>query len=167
MKIFYNRLNVVKLLRAIEKAHLWRECVYLYNTDKQYDAAVRTMIEHPSSFQHDTFLDSVQKARNPEIQYRSITFYIQQHPLQVGRLLQLLTPNLDHARIVHLLRKHNAEYGALYLAVDYLKSVQKENLSVVNEALNEIFITEEDYESLKVSVIIKLYFVSVLTNFHE
>ncbi len=42
---------------------------------------------------------------------------------------------------------------ALPLAVDYMKSVRKENLSVVNEALNEIFILEpEDYESLRSSV---------------
>jgi clathrin heavy chain len=62
--------------------------------------------------------------------------------------LQVLTPNLDHARVVHLLRKQDA----LPLAVDYMKSVQKENLSVVNEALNEIFIIEEDYEALRSSI---------------
>lgn len=148
IKIFYNRVNVVKLLRAVEKALLWSEAVYLYNADKQYDAAVRTMIDHPVSFQHELFLDSVQKARNPEVQYKSINFYIQQHPLQLGRLLQLLTPFLDHARVVHLLRKQEG----LYLATEYLKNVQKENLSVVNEALNEIYIIEEDYESLRQSI---------------
>jgi clathrin heavy chain len=60
----------------------------------------------------------------------------------------VLTPNLDHARVVHLLRKNDA----LYLAFEYLKSVQKENLSAVNEALNEMYIAEEDYESLRSSI---------------
>lgn len=73
---------------------------------------------------------------------------MQSHPLNLGRLLQVLTPNLDHARVVHLLRKQDA----LYLATEYMKSVQKENLSVVNEALNDIFIAEEDYEALRVSI---------------
>jgi len=109
---------------------------------------VRTMIDHSVAFQHDLFLDCVQKVRNPEVQYKAITFYLNQHPMQLVRLLQVLTPNLDHARVVHLLRKQES----LHLAVDYMKSVQKENLSVVNEALNEIFILEEDYESLRTSI---------------
>jgi len=148
IKIFWSRMNIVKLLRACEKALLWTETVYLYKEDQQHDAAVRTMIDHCVAFVHDLFLDCVQKVRNPEVQYKAITFYVQSHPLNLGRLLQVLTPNLDHARVVHLLRKQDA----LYLATDYMKSVQKENLSVVNEALNDIFIAEEDYEALRVSI---------------
>ena len=41
--------------------------------------------------------------------------------MKLVRLLQILTPNLDHSRVVHQLRK--AEN--LPLAMDYLKSVQK------------------------------------------
>lgn len=148
IKIFWSRMNVVKLLRACEKALLWTETVYLYKEDGQHDSAVRTMIDHSVAFQHDLFLDCVQKVRNPEVQYKAITFYLNQHPMQLVRLLQVLTPNLDHARVVHLLRKQES----LHLAVDYMKSVQKENLSVVNEALNEIYILEEDYESLRTSI---------------
>jgi clathrin heavy chain len=148
IKIFHSRTNVVKLLRACEKALLWNEAVYLYKEDGQHDAAVKVMVEHCVAFQHDLFLDCVQKVRNPEVQYKAITFYIVQHPLQLSRLLQVLTPHLDHARVVHLLRKNDA----LYLAFDYLKSVQKENLSAVNEALNEMYIAEEDYESLRSSI---------------
>lgn len=53
--------------------------------------------------------------------YKAIAFYLEQHPLKLVRLLQILTPNLDHSRVVHQLRK--AEN--LPLAMDYLKSVQK------------------------------------------
>lgn len=89
-----------------------------------------------------------EQVRNPEVQYKAITFYVSHHPLQLGRLLQVLTPNLDHARCVHLLRKQDA----LALALEYMKSVQKENLSVVNEAINELAIAEEDYEGLRQSI---------------
>ena len=82
------------------------------------------------------------------MQYKAISFYILQHPLSLGRLLQVLTPHLDHARVVHLLRKNEA----LPLAVEYMRSVQKENLSVVNEALNEISVLEEDFEGLRTSI---------------
>jgi len=148
IKIFHSRMNIVKLLRACEKAQMWTESVYLYKEDGQHDSAVRVMTEHPDAFAHDLFLDCVQKVRNPEIHYKAIGFYHALHPLQLKRVLQVLTPHLDHARVVHLLRKKDA----LPLAVDYMKSVQKENLSVVNEALNEIYIIEEDYDSLRSSI---------------
>ena len=148
IKIFHSRMNVPKVLRACERALLWNEIVYLYKEDGQHYAAVKTMVEHATAFQHELFLDCVQKVRNPEVQYKAITYYQQQHPLQLGRLLQVLTPNLDHARVVHLLRKSDA----LPLAIDYMKSVQKENLSVVNEALNELLVAEEDHQGLRASV---------------
>jgi len=148
IKIFWSRMNVIKLLRSCEKALLWTEAVYLYKEDGQHDSAVKTMIDHPVAFVHDLFLDCVQKVRNSEVQYKAIAFYISQHPMQLTRLLQVLTPNLDHSRVVHLLRKNDA----LFLSLDYLKAVQKENLSVVNEALNEIFVADEDYQSLRSSI---------------
>lgn len=148
LKIFHSRMNVAKMLRACERALLWDETVYLYKEDQQHDAAVKTMIDHSVCFVHDLFLDCVQKVRNPEVHYKSITFYLQQHPLTLARLLQVLTPHLDHARTVHLLRKHDA----LSLTIEYMKSVQKENLTVVNEAVNEIAVLEEDYEGLRSSI---------------
>jgi len=141
-------MSVNKLLRACEKALLWNESVYLYKEDQQFDNAVKTMVEHTVAFHHDLFLDCVLKVRNPEVQYKAITFYISQHPLQLVRLLQVLTPNIDHARVVNLLKRNDA----IALASDYLKTVQKENLSAVNEALNDLYILEEDYASLRQSI---------------
>jgi clathrin heavy chain len=148
IKIFHTRMNINKILRACEKALMWPETVYLYKEDNQHDSAVKIMVDHATAFQHDLFLDCVQKVRNPEVQYKAISHYLGTQPMQLGRLLQVLTPNLDHARAVHLLRKSDG----LNLAVEYMKSVQKENLSVVNEALNEIFVAEEDHEALKTSI---------------
>lgn len=148
IKIFHSKMNVPKLLRACEKAELWNEAVYLYKEDGQLDAAVKTMVAHATAFKHELFLDCVQKVRNPEVQYKAITFYCTDHPMQLERLLQVLTPNLDHSRVIHLLRKNES----LELAMEYMKAVQKENLSVVNEALNEIFISEEDHEALRASI---------------
>ena len=73
---------------------------------------------------------------------KSITFYLEQHPMLLVRMLQVLTPTLDHARAVHMFRKADA----LDLVMPYLKSVQKENLTAVNEAINEMLTDDEDYE---------------------
>tara|TARA_B110000971_G_scaffold200495_1_gene218581 strand:+ start:170 stop:1312 length:1143 start_codon:yes stop_codon:yes gene_type:complete len=148
IKIFWSRMNVPKLLKACEAALLWDETVFLYKEDGQHDSAVKIMIEHATAFKHDLFLDCVQKARNQEVHYKSISFYNEQHPLLLVRLLQVLTPSLDHARVVHMARKTDS----LGLIVPYLKSVQKENLTGVNEAVNELYIDEEDFDSLKNSL---------------
>lgn len=148
IKIFHTRMNVSKVLRACEKGLHWDHAVYLYKEDGQFDNAVRTMVDHPVAFAHDLFLDCIQKVRNQEIHYKAINFYLEQHPLELTRLLQVLTPNLDHARVVHQLRKAQN----LPLVVEYLRDVQKENLSAVNEALNEILVEDEDYQGLRESI---------------
>lgn len=141
-------MNTSKILRACEQALQYDECVYLFKEDGQFDNAVRTMVEHPVAFHHDLFLDCIQKVRNQEIHYKAVEFYLEQHPLELNRLLNVLTPNLDHARVVHQLRKTDN----LPLVMEYLKDVQKENLSAVNEALNEIYIEDEDYTQLRDSI---------------
>ena len=56
--------------------------------------------------------------------------------------MQVLESRVDHTRVVQMLRKA----GNLPLVKDYLISVQKTNLSAVNEAVNELLIEEEDFE---------------------
>jgi clathrin heavy chain len=148
IKIFNSRMNIPKLLRACEKARLWNEAVFLYKEDEQHDSAVKMMVEHSTCFSHELFLDCCQKVRNTEVLYMAISFYLEYQPKELNRLLQVLTPNLDHSRVVHLLRKCES----LSLAMPYMKNVQKENLTTVNEALNELYIEEEDYESLRSSI---------------
>ncbi|CAN0432491.1 unnamed protein product, partial [Phaeothamnion confervicola] len=139
VKIFHGRMNVTKVLRACERALLWDEAVFLYKEDGQCDAAVKTMIDHCVAWHHDLFIECVKKVRNSEVYYRAVAFYCDQHPLLLVRLLAVLTPHVDHSRVVHQLRK--AEH--LPLAAEYLKAVQKENVSAVNEALNELYIEDE------------------------
>ena len=148
IKIFWSRMNAPKVMKACEKALLWDEAVFLLKEDEQYDSAVKTMIAHPSAFSHDLFLDCAQKVRNAEVYYKAIAFYVEQQPLQLNRLLQVLTPNLDHSRVTHQLRK----LENLPLALPYLRDVQKENLTAVNDAVNELCVDDEDYDALRSSI---------------
>jgi len=63
-------------------------------------------------------------------------------------LLQVLTPRLDHTRAVSFFLKTNQ----VPLVKPYLRSVQKNNNKALNEALNNLFIEEEDYQSLRASI---------------
>ena len=42
--------------------------------------------------------------------------------------------------------------GHIALITPFLKSVQSQNISAVNEALNEIYLENEDFESLRASI---------------
>jgi len=59
-----------------------------------------------------------------------------------------LVARVDHSRVVSIIRKMNQ----LPIAKDYLVAVQDKNITAVNEALNELFVEEEDYESLRTSI---------------
>jgi len=150
LKIFMTRLNVKKVVKACERARLWKEANFCYVQDKQFDSAIKTMSEREVCFSNDTFLDCITKVRNQELVYKTLTFYLNQHASELPRLLSIVSPQLDAARVVHLMRK--AGDSALYLSQEYFRSVQSQNLSAVNTVLNELYIEDEDYESLRTSV---------------
>merc|ERR1712127_737515 len=149
-KVFFSKLNVSKVVRACERARLWSPAVYLYMADKQPDNAVKVMTEHASSFDNDLYLDSIIKVRNGEIMYKAVNFYLSSHPMLLTRLMEGLEELIDHSRVVNQLRRTGD--WALQVGQAYMKTVQKSNLSAVNEALNELYIEDEDYESLRKSI---------------
>merc|ERR1712172_303976 len=68
--------------------------------------------------------------------------------MMLNDLLLVLAPRMDHTRSVNFFSKVNH----LELVKPYLRSVQNLNNKAVNEALNGLLITEEDYNGLKTSI---------------
>jgi clathrin heavy chain len=135
-KVFFSKLNVSKLVRACERARLFKASVYLYMQDKQHDNAVKTMIERAPAWENDLFLDSITKVRNAELMYKAVNHYLTMHPMLFTRLMEVMEPTIDHSRVVSQLRRTGD--WALQLGQKYLKTVQKYDVSHVNEALNEV-----------------------------
>eukprot|EP00957_Ditylum_brightwellii_P152253 11591481-Ditylum_brightwellii.AAC.1 len=134
-KVFFSKLNVSKVVRACERARLFPPAVYLYMADKQFDNAVKVMMERSPAFDNDLFLDSIVKVRNAEIMYKAVNFYLTTHPLLFSRLMEVMEEHVDHSRVVSQLSRTGD--WALQVGQDYMKSVQKSNLSPINEALNQ------------------------------
>jgi len=149
-KVFFSKLNVSKVVRACERARLYKPAVYLYMQDKQHDSAVKTMMERANAWDNDLFLDSITKVRNAELMYKAVSHYLSMHPTLFTRLMEVMEENIDHARVVSQLRRTGD--WALQIGQKYLKSVQKYNISQVNEALNELYVEDEDYEALRKSI---------------
>merc|ERR1711983_578457 len=146
LELFWSRVNIPKVLRAAEQAHLWAELVFLYDKYEEYDNAALSMMAHPTeAWKEAHFKDIVTKVANIELYYKAVQFYLDYKPLLLNDLLLVLAPRLDHTRTVNFFTKNNH----LQLVKPYLRSVQNLNNKAVNEALNGLLISEEDYQGLK------------------
>lgn len=149
-KVFFSKLNVSKVVRACERARLFSPAVYLYMQDKQFDSAVKVMMERAPAYSNDIFLEAIVKVRNAEIMYKAVQFYLNMHPAEFTKLMEVMEPHVDHSRVVNQLRRTGD--WALQIGQPYMKNVQAADLTAVNEALNELYIEDEDYESLRKSI---------------
>ncbi|XP_074247180.1 clathrin heavy chain 2 isoform X8 [Saimiri boliviensis] len=149
LELFWSRVNIPKVLKAAEQAHLWAELVFLYDKYEEYDNAVLTMMSHPTeAWKEGQFKDLIAKVANVELCYRALQFYLDYKPLLINDLLLVLSSRLDHTRTVSFFSKA----GQLPLVKPYLRSVQSHNNKSVNEALNHLLTEEEDYQGLRASI---------------
>jgi len=144
----YNRINIPRVIRVCERNQQWHELSFLYVQYEEFDNAVQTMITHPEAFDHRDFKEVIVKVSNTDLFYRTIQFYLEEHPQDTKDLLHTIANRLDHERVVTLIRK----LGHLAFIKDYLVTVQNNNVQAVNEALNELYIEDEEFEHLRVSI---------------
>lgn len=106
LELFWSRVNIPKVLRAAEQAHLWAELVFLYDKYEEYDNAVLTMMSHPTeAWRESHFKDVVTKVANIELYYKAIQFYLDFKPMLLNDLLVVLSPRMDHTRAVAFFTK--------------------------------------------------------------
>ncbi|KAG2218281.1 hypothetical protein INT45_002403 [Circinella minor] len=149
LKLFVSRINIPKVIRACNDTHLWRELVFLYVHYDEFDNAVQAMMDHASdSWEHSAFKEIIVKVSNVELYYKALRFYLNEQPMLLNDLLASMVPRINHTRVVQLFEKSDN----IPLIRSYLQSVQHLNNKAVNSALNELFIEEEDFDSLRDSI---------------
>ncbi|KTW31407.1 hypothetical protein T552_00051 [Pneumocystis carinii B80] len=148
LKLFWSRLHIPKVVKICEEVHLWSEAAFLYMHYDEYDNSALIMIEHSHSWNHDIFKDVLIKVSNTEIIYKALEFYYEQQPLLLADLLSVVISRVDHSRVVKMFEKLNS----IPIIANYLRNVQPKNIEAVNNAINNMFIEEEDYKSLKDSI---------------
>merc|ERR1711933_306237 len=149
INLFWSRLNIPTLLQACKDNLHWKETVFLYTHYDQFDNAADTMIQHsPTCWDHEQFKGIIVRVSNTEVFYRAINFYLREHPLYLSELLIELSPKLDHKRVVQTIRLSRQ----LPLIQQYLMHVQRDNIAVVNEAVNELLVEEENFNQLRESI---------------
>ncbi|KAI8996350.1 clathrin heavy chain [Trametes punicea] len=149
LKLFVGRINIPKVIKAAERAHLWPELVFLYIKYDEFDNAALAMIERSAdAWEHNQFKDVIVRVANVEIYYKALTFYLQEQPTLLTDLLSVMIPRIDHARVVRMFQ----QIDHIPLIRSYLIAVQHLNIEAVNEAYNNLLIEEEDYMTLRDSI---------------
>ncbi|KAE8695458.1 Clathrin heavy chain 1 [Hibiscus syriacus] len=149
IKLFSTRLNIPKLIRACDEQQHWKELTYLYIQYDEFDNAATIVMNHsPEAWDHMQFKDIIVKVASVELYYKAVHFYLQEHPDLINDMLNVLALRVDHTRVVDIMRKA----GHLRLVKPYMVAVQSNNVAAVNEALNEIYVEEEDYDRLRESI---------------
>ncbi|KAE9451524.1 hypothetical protein C3L33_16595, partial [Rhododendron williamsianum] len=137
IKLFSTRLNIPKLIRACDEQQHWKELTYLYIQYDEFDNAATTIMNHsPEAWDHMQFKDVAVKVANVELYYKAVHFYLEEHPDLINDMLNVLALRAGH----------------LLLVKPYMVAVQSNNVTAVNEALNEIYVEEEDYDRLRESI---------------
>ncbi|KAG8858441.1 hypothetical protein FRB91_009751 [Serendipita sp. 411] len=149
LKLFVSRINIPKVIKAAEQAHLWSELVYLYVRYDEFDNAALAMMERsPDAWEHSQFKEVIVKVANIEIYYRALSFYLQEQPTLLTDLLTVLIPRIDHSRVIKMFKRNDN----IPLIRPYLIAVQHLNIEAVNDAYNSLLIEEEDYKTLRASI---------------
>lgn len=127
LEIYWSRVNIPKVLRAAEAAHLWSNMVFLYSKYDEFDNAIWTMLNHPSeAWKHKSLLEMIGKVANTEIFYKVINFYLEHKPSQINDVLLSAVARIDHTRAVKLF----SDCGELSLVKPYLQLVQQNDNKV-------------------------------------
>ena len=93
----------------MRNALFWKEAVFLHYHYGQFDSAISIMIEHsPTAFEHDIFVQNIQKVTNSELYYKAINFYLAEQPLLLNELLTSIANKLDLAKTVGVLKNSGA-----------------------------------------------------------
>ena len=149
LKTYYQKIDINKVLVTCKKYLLWEEAVFLHAHYDEYDNAIVTMITHsPSCWKHELFVEYLKKVKNHELHLQAIQFYLSEDPLELDALLTATSSVLDIPKVIGELRR----LKCVPLVEKFLCGVQSQDLSVVNDALNEVFLENQDYSSLRNSV---------------
>jgi len=149
LKAQYTRINIPKVIHYVQMNAQWTELVFLYVHYDEFDNAILTMMSHSAdAWDHPQFKDVIPKVNSTEICYKAVQFYLSEHPSLINDLMTAMVARVDHSRVVAIVRKMNM----LPLVKEYLIAIQEKNITAVNESLNELYVEEEDYESLRNSI---------------
>ncbi|RNF03260.1 clathrin heavy chain 1 [Trypanosoma rangeli] len=143
------KINTHKMIAACEQYHLWLVLRVLHINNEDWLAAATTMMQHyVDAWDHDIYKSVVNHLGSSDVVYNSIAFYIQTNPQLLNDFLASMFKTLDPERVLLEVQK----IAPVHFIRQYLESAQERNCRRVNEALNKLYMDEEDFVALRNSV---------------
>uniref|UniRef100_A0A915HHT2 TOG domain-containing protein n=1 Tax=Romanomermis culicivorax TaxID=13658 RepID=A0A915HHT2_ROMCU len=165
LELFWSRVNIPKVLRAAEQAHLWAELVFLYDKYEEYDNAALTMMQHPSeAWREQHFKEGLRASIDAFDNFDNIVLaqQLEKHDLIEFRRISayLFKGNNRWKQSVELCKKDKLYKDAMEYAAESKQSEIAEELIAffLNEKLYECFAASlyQCYDLLHPDVILEL-----------
>jgi len=93
-------------------------------------------------------LNIITRVTNQKLLFRGILFYLEEEPALLNNLLQVIGSKLDSTKLVQIMQKTNN----IEIIADFLKTLQHENVAIVNDEINKFYLEEEDFRGLLNSI---------------
>jgi clathrin heavy chain len=149
IQTYHETITIPKVAAVVDKNQQWSELCFLYTKYGEFDKAINCMIKHSAdAWDHISFKDTIVRVSNIDLYDEGLKFYANEQPTLVNDYLKAIANVAENRRVVSTAKKN----GWVALIKPYLQFVQEKNVHEINEALNELYIEEEDYESLLKSV---------------
>ncbi len=143
-------LNIYKLKDVCVQNERFEALLFINEIVAKYEEAVNIMMKHQKYFKETKFYELLSHCSDSEYYYEAIAFFIKEYPDKLNELLIKITiRKLDLSRTITFLKIHKFPLSKVK---GFLKLAQTEKNRDINQALNEVYIEEEDFNSLEKSI---------------
>ncbi|CBH15651.1 clathrin heavy chain, putative [Trypanosoma brucei gambiense DAL972] len=147
--MYSKKINAHKLISVCEEYHHWLALRVLHVGNEDWLAAAKTMMCHfADAFDHDVFKDVASHLGASDFVYNAISFYVNTCPQNLCDFLTSMFKVLDPDRVLREVKN----VAPIHLILPYLESAQPRNSRLINDALNDLYVEEENFVALRNSV---------------
>ncbi|KAG5489303.1 hypothetical protein GH5_00170 [Leishmania sp. Ghana 2012 LV757] len=149
VNMYPRKINTHKMIAVCEQYHHWVALRLLHINNEDWLAAANTMMQHHAdAFDNEIFKDTISHLGASDVVYTAIGFYLKTHPDLLNDFLSSIFKRVDPERVM----VETQRLAPIHVIRTFLEAAQERNVKKVNEALNDLYIEEEDFKALRHSV---------------
>ncbi|CAJ1036018.1 Clathrin, heavy-chain linker/Clathrin-H-link/Region in Clathrin and VPS, putative [Leishmania lindenbergi] len=149
VNMYSKKINTHKMITVCEQYHHWIVLRLLHINNEDWLAAANLMMHrHADTFDNEIFKEVISHLGASDVVYTAIGFYLKTHPEHLNDFLSSIFKRVDPERVM----EETMRVTPIYVIRAFLETAQERNIKKVNEALNDLYIEEEDFKTLRHSV---------------
>lgn len=150
IRLYSKKLNSHAVMTACMSHRHWLSLRVLHIANEDWLGATQVMMEHPGEcWEHELYKETITKMGTSDMCYTSIGFYLKFAPGKLHDFLVTVAKKVDSERVMTEVLKAGQPLSFIR---KFLESTQDRNVRRVNDALNAMYVDEDDFVSLRRSV---------------